>query len=107
MSDNEIPESIEAQIEGIRRQAGELSDYRLDETLAVTRARRDVAAAHKFHETAAAWQELTLALADVRTARAEVAREIEEMTGPPPPIVRPLTAEELAAVHFDDEEPPC
>jgi hypothetical protein len=92
---SETPESIEVQIEGIRREAGGLSDYHLDEALAVAVARRDVAAAHRLPLTADAWQELTLALDEVRRMRAEAAREIAAMTGPPAPVVRPLTTEEL------------
>lgn len=109
-----LPESVEALVEGIRREAGALSDYRLDEQLAIAVARRDVAAAHKFPLTAAAWQELALALDDVRRARVEVRREIEVLTGPPRDrpagVARLLTAEESAAVLFEDElpqEPPC
>lgn len=107
MSD-EIPESVETQVERIRRNAGGLSDYHLDEQLAVAVARRDVAAAHGLSAAAAAWQDVTLALDEVRRMRAEAGREIEDLTSPVR-VLRPLTAEELAESSFDDEpqEPPC
>lgn len=104
-----VPPSIEIQVENLRRTAAGLSDHQLDEHLAVAVAKRDVAAAHKLHAAAAAWQELALALDDVRRARTQHAREIEELTGPPPLVWRPLTAEELAESTFPDEQPdpPC
>lgn len=105
---SEIPESIESLIEGIRRGAGALSAYQLDVAIAETQARRDVSAVHKLPQTAERWNDLLIALADVRMMRAQVAREIEDMTGPAV-LVRPLTAAELAAVEFDDtpQEPTC
>lgn len=98
----EIPPSIEGQVESLRRHAAGLSDYHLDEQIAVTVARRDVAAAHGATHAAEVWQSLLVSLDDVRRSRAEVRREIEELTGPPPPTVRPLTDDEL-----DEWEPPC
>lgn len=44
--DDEVPPSLEVQLEQIRRDAGELDDFALDEHLALMVARRDVAAAH-------------------------------------------------------------
>jgi hypothetical protein len=109
MTPDDTPESVETQVERIRRHAGGLSDYRLDLAIAETQARRDVAAAHRLPGAAAMWNGLLIALADVRTVRTQTAREIEDLTGPPSPIVRALTAEELAEADFADEpmEPPC
>lgn len=104
MIPDEVPESLEAQVEGLRRDAAGLDDYQLDLALAVAQARRDVAAAHRLDRTAAVWQDVLLAYDDVRRARQRVRAEIEELTGPPPPIIRALTPEELAE---DTQEPPC
>lgn len=99
----DVPESMEALTERLRRSAAFAADYELDEHLAVAIARRDVAAVHGRHSAAAAWQETALALEDVRRTRAEVAREVALLTAPPLTI-RPLSAEELAE---DAPEPPC
>lgn len=110
MTPDEIPESVEGMVEGLRRGAAGLDDYHLDLSLAMARTRRDVAAAHLLPETAATWQDVTLALDEVRQMRTEARCELEDLTGPPPAaVVRPLTAEELAAIEFDDtpQEPPC
>lgn len=101
MTDN-VPESIETQVERIRRHAGGLSAFHLDEQLAVASARRNVAAAHGLAIAAAAWQDVALALTEVRRMRAEAGREIEDLTSPVH-VLRPLTAEELAESNFDDE----
>lgn len=92
---SDTPESIEVQIEGMRRNAAGLSDYDLDVALAVAVARRNVAAAHRMPQTAEVWADLTIALDDVRRMRAAALREIAALTGPPEPTTRPLTAEEL------------
>lgn len=106
---DETPASREVVFEHIRRNADGLSDYDLDEHLAVAVARRDVATAHARSTGADMWNDLAILLADTRTTRAQVAREVEELTGPPLPLIRPLTAEELAEVRFDDTppEPQC
>ena len=96
--DDAVLPSLEVQLEQVRRDAAGLSDFDLDEHLALVVARRDVAAAHGRARSAEVWNDAAILLADVRTDRATFAREIEEMTGPPPPVVRPLTAEELAEV---------
>jgi hypothetical protein len=110
MTPDEIPESIEAQVERIRRTSGGLTAYHLDEQVAVALARRDVAAAHGQAAVAAAWHDALLALADVRRMRADAAREIEDLTSPVR-VLRPLTPEELAESEWDDDdtpaEPPC
>ena len=95
MTPDGIPESIETQVERIRRDAGGLSDFHLDEQLAVAVARRDVAAAHRLSIAAAAWQDVALALADVRQMRADAGRELEDLMSPVQ-VLRPLTPEELA-----------
>jgi len=77
--------------------------YDLDEHIAMAQARRDVATAHGFTHIADMWHDAALELADVRRMRAKHARDIAASAGPPPPIVRPLTAEELAESRFDDE----
>lgn len=92
---NAIPPSNEVVFEQIRRNADGLSDYDLDEQLAMAAARRDVATAHG-HISADLWNDMAILLADVRATRAQAEREVEALTGPPAPIVRPLTAEELA-----------
>lgn len=102
---SEVPESIEAQIEGIRRSAAGLTDYQLDLAIAETQARRGVAAAHKLPRTADTYNDLLCALVDVRTMRHQAAREIDDMTAPAI-TVRPLTADELAE-GGDGQEPPC
>ena len=105
-----VPESIETMIEGVRREAAALGDYDLDVRIAETQARRNVAAGHEYAESAEQYNRLLIALADVREEREAVRREIEDLTGPPSPIVRALTAEELAEIEFDDdtpEEPSC
>lgn len=103
MTPDEIPESVETQVERIRRNAGGLSDYHLDEQLAVAMARRNVAAAHRLSITAAAWQDVALALEEVRRMRAEAGREIEALTSPVR-VLRPLTPEELAESDIDEDE---
>jgi len=95
MTDDASPLSLEVQLEQVRRDAAGLDDFALDEHLAMIVARRDVAAAHGRARSAEVWNDAAILLADVRTDRATFAREIEELTGPPPPVVRPLTAEEL------------
>lgn len=92
---SDTPESIEVQIEGIRRNAAGLSDYDLDVALAVAVARRNVAAAHRMPEVAEVWADLTVALDDVRRMRAAAMRDIAALTAPPEATTRPLTAEEL------------
>ena len=100
----EIPASREVVFEQIRRRADELSAYDLDEQLAVAVARRDVAGAHARGTSADMWNDLAIMLADIRETRAQVAREVDELTGPPPPVVRPLTDDELAHSHFTDDD---
>ena len=95
-----IPPSTEALIEAVRRESAALEDYDLDVRIAETQARRDVAAAHRYAESAEAYNRLLMALADVRSEREAVRREIEDLTGPGI-RTRPLTAAEL------EEEPPC
>ena len=95
-----VPESIETMIEAVRRESAGLEDYDLDVRIAETQARRDVAAAHRYAESAEASNHLLLALADVRSEREAVRLEIEDLTGPGI-RTRPLTAAEL------EEEPPC
>lgn len=102
MSDDNVPESIELFTEHYRRVAAELSDYRLDEALAITIARRDVAAAHGRYISAQNWNKIAVAYAEVRDARTKAMREIDDMTGPQA-ITRPLTDDELE----DIDEPPC
>lgn len=106
---DEIPPSREVMFESIRRNSAELSTFDLDEQLAMAVARRDVAAAHKRATSAATWNDLAIMLADMRETRVKVAREVERLTGPSEPLVRPLTAEELAETQFDDDtpEPSC
>ena len=94
-----IPPSTEALIEAVRRESAGLEDYDLDVRIAETQARRDVAAAHRYAESAEAYNHLLLALADVRSEREAVRLEIEDLTGPGI-RTRPLTAAEL------EEEPP-
>lgn len=101
----EVPPSVEVQVERIRRKAAGLSPWLLDMEIAVATTRRDVAAAHRRHAAAAVWHELALALADVRAARVQAAREIEDMVGPPPPVMRPLTDAELAESWPDADTP--
>jgi hypothetical protein len=96
-----LPPSTEQLIEQIRRGAAAASDLELDEQLAAAVARRDVAATHGQHGRAATWQECLLALDDVRRARRQVRSEVEELTGPPAPVMRPLTAEDLEASWLD------
>ena len=105
-----VPKSTEALIEAVRRESAGLEDYDLDVRIAETQARRNVAAGHEYAESAEQYNRLLIALADVREEREAVRREIEDLTGPPSPIVRALTAEELAEIEFDDdtpEEPSC
>lgn len=102
---DEIPPSREVTFEAIRRNSAELSTFDLDEQLAMAVARRDVAAAHKRATSAETWNDLAIMLADMREMRAKVAREVEMLTGPPEPVVRRLTAQELAESRFDDDTP--
>ena len=95
-----IPPSTEALIEAVRRESAGLEDYDLDVRIAETQARRDVAAAHRYAESAEAYNRLLQALADVRSERDAVRLEIEDLTGPGI-RTRPLTAAEI------EEEPPC
>lgn len=101
--DDQPAPSLEVAFEGIRRDAIEASPRDLDEHLAVAVARRDVAAAHGLSLVAELWNDLAIMLDDMRSARLGVAREIEEMAGPAPAVVRPLTAEELAECEWPDD----
>lgn len=102
--DDAIPPSIEVQLEQVRRDAAGLSDFDLDEHLALLVARRDVAAAHGRARSAEVWNDAAIALADVRTNRARHASEIEELTGPPRPVVRKLTTDELSDLRTGEAE---
>lgn len=98
MNDDRIPASLEQQIEAVRRGALDLDAWRLDEHLACATARRDVAAAHGKSAAAEVWNDVAIEFADIRRARYEVAREIDDFTSPVR-ILRALTPDEL-----DDEQ---
>ena len=76
--------TIDLLVEQILREAAGMSDFELDEALAVAVARRDVAAAHG-RGRSVVWANVAIAFDELRAARADVAREVEHLTAPPAP----------------------
>lgn len=102
MNDESSPPIDAIFFEMAARQAAGVPAFELDEHIAVAIARRDVNAAHGYHRAAESWNTMAITLADVRQLRADHAREVEELTGPPPPTTRRLTPEELAEGEGDE-----
>lgn len=94
MTDDHVNPSPEVVMEMLRRKAGDLSDHDLDEQIAVTAARRNVAAAHGREKAAGVLHDALEVFYDVRQMRTQVGRELDEMTSPVR-VLRPLTPEEL------------
>ena len=65
---------------------------------------RDRLAAEGDHAMAAVWNAVACAAADSMAAERALLRVMEDDLSP---VLRPLTAEELAGSRFDDEEPSC
>ena len=66
---------------------------------------RDAAGGRGAHQLATVYSALACAAADAEDHERQTMRDLADQLS----AVRPLTAEELAEVHFDDEpqDPPC
>lgn len=73
--------------EQLRAECLLLTDYELDELIAVTRARRDVAAAHTLPQTADLLNDALMVMVDVRTARQRLAEAVSDALCPTLPEV--------------------
>lgn len=97
MSNDEFqPEpSREIVLAGIRRVALRMNDFELDTQVAVTNARRNVAAAYSYAEVADLWLDQLLVLDEVRRERKALSDAMDEAASPVK--TREMTDAEMAA----------